>query len=97
MGQVASPGQVPYISGRPLDYYISQTGGYGKHARLSHIQVIKAETQEWLSPKETDIQVGDTIWVPRKPVRDYYAFFKETLSVTATLTTLYLVLQQITK
>lgn len=97
MGQVASPGQVPYISGRPLDYYISQTGGYGKHARLSHIQVIKAETQEWLSPKETDIQVGDTIWVPRKPVRDYYAIFKETLSVTATLTTLYLVLQQITK
>ena len=33
----------------------------------------------------------------RKPVRDYYAIFKETLSVTATLTTLYLVLQQITK
>jgi polysaccharide export outer membrane protein len=97
MGQVASPGQLPYISDRGLDYYISQTGGYGKHARRSHVQVIKAETQEWLSPKETDIQLGDTIWVPRKPVRDYYAIFKETLSVTATLTTLYLVLQQITK
>lgn len=97
MGQVASPGQLPYISGRGLDYYISQTGGYGKHARRSRVQVIKAETQEWLSPKETDIQLGDTIWVPRKPVRDYYAIFKETLSVTATLTTLYLVLQQITK
>lgn len=97
MGQVANPGQVAFIDARPFEYYISQTGGYGKHARRSHIQVIKAETQEWLDPEETEIQVGDTIWVPRKPVRDYYAIFKETLSVAASLTTLYLVLQQITK
>jgi protein involved in polysaccharide export with SLBB domain len=97
MGQVAHPGQIPYEPGRDLNYYIEEAGGFGNHARRSHIQIIKAETNAWLSPDQTPIEIGDMIWVPRKPQRDYYAIFKETLSVMATLTTLYLVLQQIAK
>lgn len=97
MGQVANPGQIPYEPGMALEFYIDQAGGFSKQARKSHIQVIKAESNLWLSPDQTSVEVGDMIWVPRNPQRDYFVIFKETLSVMATLTTLYLVLQQITK
>lgn len=96
-GQVANPGQIPFEPGKDITYYLSLAGGLGEHARRSHIRVIKAETYDWLAPEKTQVEIGDLIWVPRDPQRDYYAIFKETLSVTATLTTLYLVLQQITK
>lgn len=96
-GQVASPGQIPFEPGKDVSYYLALAGGLGKHARDSQIRVIKADTNDWLAPGKTTIEMGDLIWVPRDPQRNYYAIFKETLSVTATLTTLYLVLQQITK
>ncbi|MBM3262176.1 MAG: SLBB domain-containing protein [candidate division Zixibacteria bacterium] len=96
-GQVASPGQISFGPEKKLDDYIREAGGLGKHARRSHIRIIKAETFDWMTPDRTSIEIGDMIWVPRNPRRDYYAIFKETLSVTATLTTLYLVLQQIAK
>ena len=96
-GQVANPGQVPFEPGKDITYYLAMAGGLGKHAHHNHIRVIKAETNDWLAPDKTTVEIGDLIWVPRDPQRNYYAIFKETLSVTATLTTLYLVLQQITK
>ena len=97
MGQVANPGQIPYEPGMDLRYYVDQAGGFSKHARRGHIRIIKAETHLWISPDQTAVEVGDMIWVPRNPQRDYFAIFKETLSVAATLATLYLVIQQISK
>lgn len=97
MGQVASPGQIPYEPGMGLQYYVDQAGGFSKQARRGHIRVIKAETHLWIPPDQTTVEVGDMIWVPRNPHRDYFAIFKETLSVAATLATLYLVIQQISK
>lgn len=97
IGQIANPGQIPYDPGRHLAYYIEQAGGLATHAREDRIRIIKAETYEWMPPEQTPIEIGDTIWVPRQPRRDYFAIFKETLQVMATLTTLYLVIQQIAK
>ncbi|MBI4551086.1 MAG: SLBB domain-containing protein [Candidatus Latescibacteria bacterium] len=97
IGQVVSPGQVPYEAGQSYQHYIQQAGGFGTHAQRRGVRVIKAQTYEWLPPDRTPVDVGDTIWVPRPPQRNYFAIFKETLQVMATLTTLYLVIQQIAR
>ncbi|MEE2710920.1 MAG: SLBB domain-containing protein [Gemmatimonadota bacterium] len=97
MGQVANPGQIPFESGMDTEYYILMAGGLSRHARDGKIQVIKMESNLWLPPDQTTVEVGDMIWVPRHPVRNYFAIFRETLTVMTALTTLYLVLQQISK
>ncbi len=97
MGQVANPGQIPFEPGMDTEYYIRMAGGLSRHARDGKIQVIKMDSNLWLHPDQTTVEVGDMIWVPRHPVRNYFAIFRETLAVMTTLTTLYLVLQQISK
>lgn len=97
MGQVANPGQIPFEPGRDTAYYIQMAGGMGRHARERNIRVIKMESNLWLPPDQTTVEVGDLIWVPRDPQRDYLAIFRESLAVLTTLTTLYLVIQQISK
>ena len=97
MGQVANPGQIPFEPGMDSEYYIRMAGGLSRHAREGNIRVIKVESNLWLPPDQTTVEVGDMIWVPRNPQRNYFAIFRETLSVMTTLTTLYLVLQQISK
>ncbi|MCK4596533.1 SLBB domain-containing protein, partial [bacterium] len=96
--QVNDPGAVSYKPGRDLDYYIAQAGGYNWNARKNRVRVIRGSTGQWLKPSKVKrLEPGDTIFVPEKPERDYWGYFKDFMKVSAEIATVILVIQQVTK
>jgi len=97
-GQVINPGLLPYEPNKPLKYYIKEAGGYNWNARKSKIRVIKGKTGEWMKPDDnTIIEVGDTIFVPEKPERDWWLLARDFITVAAQLATIYLVVERATQ
>jgi protein involved in polysaccharide export with SLBB domain len=97
-GQVNNPGAILFNPGKKVEYYISQAGGYNWNARKGRVRVIKGSTGQWLKPgKAKLLEPGDTIFVPEKPERDYWGFFKDFMAVSAEIATVLLVIQQVTK
>jgi protein involved in polysaccharide export with SLBB domain len=70
-GQVVSPGNVPYISGKNVDFYIQRAGGFTDRARTGDVMIIKRSSRQWLVPKETTIEEGDYVWVPKVIERSF--------------------------
>jgi protein involved in polysaccharide export with SLBB domain len=97
-GHVNNSGLIPYEPEKDYYYYIQKAGGYTYKARTGKVRIIKGESGERLKPRRgRPLEAGDTIWVPEKPDRDYWGFFKETLAFVGNLATVYLVIQQATK
>lgn len=97
-GQVVHPGLVPYKPGQGLDYYIKKAGGYSWNARKNKVRIIRAKTGEWVKPKKnTIVDVGDTIFVPEKPERDWWGLFKDMMRIAAEVATVVIVIQQATR
>lgn len=96
VGQVASPGAIAFEQGKPIRWYIDKAGGYSWRAASRKTRVIRAKTGEWVKAKSVDeLEVGDTVWVPEKPERDYWQIFKETLATAGQIMTIYLVIDRI--
>lgn len=94
-GQIVYPGLYPYEPGRTMKYYLEKAGGYNWNARKSKARVIKANTGEWVKPDDdTIIDVGDTIFVPEKPERDWWTLYRELIMVLAQMATIYLVVDR---
>jgi protein involved in polysaccharide export with SLBB domain len=83
-GQVVSPGHIPYVKGETKDYYINKAGGYTERARPGDLRVIKSKTKQWLDYRETTIEEGDYIWVPKEPERTF-SYYMTVLSQAATV------------
>ncbi|KAA3595916.1 MAG: hypothetical protein DWQ06_16185 [Calditrichaeota bacterium] len=82
-GQVSSPGLVAFESNKGYKYFIEKAGGYTENARKGRTKVIRASSGVWLDADEVEkLEEGDTIFIPEKPERDYYAIFKESLIIT---------------
>ncbi len=97
-GHVNNPGLIPYDPEWDYHYYIEKAGGFTSKARIGKVRIIKRASGERLKPqKGRPLEAGDTVWVPEKPDRDYWGFFKETLAFVGNLATVYLVIQQATK
>lgn len=97
-GQVKNPGLVTYIPGENYQYYIDKAGGFAWQARKGKIRVIKANTGEWLKPKETTpIELGDMIFIPEKPDVDYWQLTKDIMSIAAQIATVIIVVQNAVK
>jgi protein involved in polysaccharide export with SLBB domain len=85
-GQVAIPGDVPFVIGRDADYYVRAAGGFTDDARSGDMMIIKRATHQWLAPSETTIEEGDQVWVPKKPERTF-AYYMTVFSQTASVIT----------
>jgi len=97
-GHVNNPGLIPYDPEWDYHYYIEKAGGFTSKARIGKVRIIKRASGERLKPqKGRPLEAGDTVWVPERPDRDYWGFFKETLAFVGNLATVYLVIQQATK
>ncbi len=70
-GQVVSPGNIRFVSGEDVGYYVAKAGGYAENARTGDVKIIKAKTRLGLSPDDTPVEMGDKIWVPAKPDRPF--------------------------
>ena len=78
IGQVQLPGLVPFVQGKTFEYYLKKAGGYGWNAAEGRVRVIRGQTGEWLKPKKnTEIFLGDRIFVPEKPERDKWELAKD--------------------
>jgi protein involved in polysaccharide export with SLBB domain len=83
-GQVVSAGDVPFVKGEPVEYYLAKAGGVTERARASDIKIVKAKTRQWLGPGETEVEAGDYIWVPKEP--DYtFGYYLNVIGQTATI------------
>jgi len=97
-GQVALPGNVPFVEGRSFDYYVRNAGGFTDRARKRDLMVIKRSTGQWLKPYETVVEDGDYIWVPKKVERtfeDYLRMTSQAASVLGVAVSLFLLVLQI--
>lgn len=99
-GQVNNFGYVKYVPGKDYHYYIEQAGGLGQTAK-DEIYLIKGKSRAWikLNDKEkAEIEPGDFIWVPKKPIRDFDYYITRVgfigSIVTGIMTTLILLLKK---
>ena len=93
-GQVANPGLLNWEPGKNYLFYIRRAGGLTYNARKSKIRVIKAATGTWIKPsKNTIINIGDTIFVPEKPERDYWEIYKDIILVATQMATIILLIR----
>ena len=67
-GQVNNPGYYPAGSSTSNAYdYIDRAGGFSLAANKERIFIIKAGSNTWYRPEETNLQSGDRIFVDRIP------------------------------
>lgn len=99
-GQVNNFGYVKHIPGKDVNYYIEQAGGLGQTAK-DEIYVIKGKSRAWIKvDKKTQIEIepGDFIWVPKKPIRDFDYYVERVGFIgsifTGIMTTLILLLKK---
>ena len=81
-GQVVNPGNIPFVPGMDYKYYIQKCSGFTENARSGDVMIIKRATRQWLSPKETKIEEGDYVWVPKEPQRSF-AYYMNIFNQTA--------------
>jgi protein involved in polysaccharide export with SLBB domain len=98
IGAVGFPGITSFESGKTLGAYVRQAGGYSWNADKSEVRLIKARTGEWVKADEDDVvELGDTIFIPEKPKRDWWGIFKDVLQVTTQVTALLVLVQNVTQ
>ena len=95
-GAVMRPGGLPWRAGAPYEDYLERSGGSTDRADLSEVRVLVGSTGGWLNvERSTEIRPGDTVWVPGKVQRDYWALFREIVTVVGQVATTYLVIEQL--
>ena len=63
----------------------------------SEIRVIKAGTQNWIDPEDTQIEIGDAVWIPRIREKDfeyYFNWFARIVAVLGGIATIILLVTQ---
>lgn len=96
-GRVAKPGGVVYKPNKKIKYYLEQAGGLAWDAKVSGTKVIKINGAILEDEKVKNLEAGDIIWVPRRPDRNWWALFSQTIAVVAQLATIYLIVDNAIK
>ena len=96
-GEVVNPGLLNYDLELNYLEYIELAGGLTDKAWKGKIKIIDAKTGEWINPnKNTKLNPGDTIFIPRKERFSYYwPYIKETISFITGLATSYIIIKGI--
>lgn len=98
-GQVNNFGYVKYEPGKDYRYYIEMAGGLGVTAK-KEVYVIKSKSRAWIlaTKNPVEIEPGDFIWVPKKPIRDFDYYIQRVgfigSIVTGIMTTLILLFKK---
>lgn len=96
-GRVGKPGGVLHSKGQDIKYYLDWAGGPAWDARVSGIKVTKVTGEIVDDEKVNGLEPGDIIWVPRKPDRDLWEIFRQTMTIVAQLATAYIVVDRAVK
>lgn len=95
IGEVSNPGIQSHVSSADYRHYLREAGGFSDRANKGKVTIIKGITSEWKKAKKgTPLEPGDTIWIPEKKKRSYFALTKDILIFVGNLATVYLVVRQ---
>lgn len=94
-GRVSKPGGVLFKKGAKLNYYLEKAGGVTWDADVKKAKVSKVTGEIINYRKVKNFVPGDIIWVPRKPHRDWWAIFRDSIAVTAQIATIFLIIQNV--
>jgi len=93
-GRVGIPGGVLHKPGKKIKYYLTKAGGPTWDARARRIKVTKV-TGEIINDEDVKkLEPGDIIWVPRRPDREWWGLFRQTIALVAQLATVYIVVDR---
>jgi protein involved in polysaccharide export with SLBB domain len=96
-GRVGKAGGVLYQPQKNIKYYLKQAGGPAWDAKVRGIKVTKV-TGEILDDEDVKkLEPGDIIWVPRKPDRNWWGVFSQTIAIVAQLATIYIIVDSAIK
>jgi len=93
-GRVSRPGGVLFRSDENLKYYLKKAGGATWDADVSNTKITKVTGQILKSGQVDEFVAGDIIWVPRKPHRNWWIIFRDTVAVAAQLATVALIVER---
>jgi protein involved in polysaccharide export with SLBB domain len=99
-GQVVNPGHVPFLADQDVWYYVRKAGGVTERSRPEDVKVVKSKTKQWLSPKETTVEEGDYVWVPKIPERPfgyYLGIVAQSAAVVSVAVSIVLLVIQVNK
>ncbi len=93
-GRVSKPGGVLYEPGKNIKYYLEKAGGLTWDAKKRSIKVTKVSGEIMDDEDVKKLEPGDIIWVPRKPDKDWWEIFRQTIAVIAQVATVYIVVDR---
>ncbi len=96
-GRVSKPGGIIYAPGQKLKYYLEKAGGVTWDSHVKKTKVTKVSGEILDDEDVKSFSPGDIIWVPRKPERNWWEFFRQTMIVITQFATLYLVIDRTSK
>ena len=97
LGQIPNPGHLQFVKDKDFRYYIEQAGGTGNKAWIKKVRIIKAGSKNWLKPKQTVLEPGDTIWIPKQREREFNFYFNwasRIIGILASAATIILIAQK---
>ncbi len=93
-GMVMDPGLVKFKLGANYSYYIEYAGGLTWRADHRRIQLIKASGGVRVElNKHTEIEIGDTIFIPERKEINWWEYTKDVLLVVSQIATLIVVVR----
>lgn len=98
-GQVQRPGYIKYVKGWKVEDYLQAVGGETTES-TGDVKVLKANSDEWKVPSETEIESGDWIIAPKKVRKTFAQNISEytpVISLFATIVTLGVLIFQVTR
>lgn len=97
VGAVINPGNIIYKEGKKINYYIEKVGGYSEDANRKKIIVIKPNGEVISGKKIKNINRGDIVIVPPKPLiikerKDWWEKTKDVVKlITDTATAIFVI------
>lgn len=98
LGYVNNAGEVPWVDGKGLSYYLQEADGANRAGWKGRAVIIKARNGSQLRySSRVGIDPGDVLFIPQKPRATSWDRIKDVITVAAQVATIVLVIDTATK
>lgn len=102
IGRVVRPGNVDYVKGKGVEYYIQKAGGFTERAIRGDIKILKPSSGELLNADDVDeIEPSDVVLVQEKPRSQFWTrtweIFRDSIAIIGSIATTILLIRNLTQ
>ncbi len=102
IGRVVRPGNIEYVKGEGIKYYIQKAGGFTERAMKGDIKILKPNSGDLLDADDVDeIEPSDVILVQEKPKSQFWTrsleIFRDTIAITGSIVTTIFLIRSLTQ